>query len=137
MAGSGDQPRLEKMIAKVVPVRRRGLMFGTSNALGGLLGVVAPRRFIFERWEYPFTFGISFLLCFLVNGVLGLLRMNRGHSRSHRHRRTPGSTGVICPYLKADRNSSGFLLPYSIDAGSMGTAFYVVYAEAFGISDAF
>lgn len=145
MAGGGvTNPAWKKMIAKVVPVRRRGLMFGTSNALGGLLGVggAALSGFIFERWEYPFTFGISFLLCFLVQMVSWVvLRMNREPTVAVTATQTDAREywRNLPRILKADRNFRRFLIARTVSMlGSMGTAFYVVYArEAFGISDTF
>lgn len=145
MAGGGvTNPAWKKMIAKVVPVRRRGLMFGTSNALGGLLGVggAALSGFIFERWEYPFTFGISFLLCFLVQMVSWVvLRMNREPTVAVTAPQTDAREywRNLPRILKADRNFRRFLIARTVSMlGSMGTAFYVVYArEAFGISDTF
>jgi MFS family permease len=145
MAGGGvSNPAWKKMIAKVVPVRRRGLMFGISNALGGLMGVggAALSRVVFARWEYPTTFGISFLLCFVVQMISWcVMNLNReptvepaSQPQGAREywRRLPG-------LIRQDRNFARFLIARTISIfGTMGMAFYVVYArQVFGISDTF
>ncbi|MFO7698356.1 MAG: MFS transporter [Anaerolineae bacterium] len=143
-AGGVSNPAWKKMIAKVVPVRRRGLLFGTSNALGGLMGVggAALSRYVFARWEYPYTFGISFLLCFAAQmASWAILNLNREptvevqsqalESREY-WRRLP-------QLLRQDRNFSRFLISRTLAMlGTMGMAFYVVYArDAFQVSDVF
>ena len=145
MAGGGmTNPAWKKMIAKVVPLRRRGLLFGMSNALGGLMGVggAALSRVVFQHWEYPYTFGISFLLCFGVQMISwGVMNLNRepsvepaGPPPSARDywRRLPG-------LVQQDQNFRRFLTARIISIfGTMGMAFYVVYArQGFGISDTF
>jgi len=145
MAGGGiSNPAWKKMISKVVPVRRRGIMFGVSNALGGLMGVggAVLSRMIFERWDYPTTFGLSFLMCFFVQMLSwGVMNLNREpvvesapvvQTGRDYWRRLPR-------LLREDMNFSRFLIARTISVlGGMGMAFYVVYArEAFGVSDTF
>lgn len=59
-------PWLE-MVAKVVPVDRRGRMFGTGHAVGGLLGIgggIAARELL-VRFPYPQNFAYCFLAAFV------------------------------------------------------------------------
>jgi MFS family permease len=143
-AGGVTNPAWKKMIAKVVPVRRRGLLFGMGNALGGLLGVggAALSRYVFAHWEYPYTFGISFLLCFAAQALSWvILNLNRepevepaGQTLESREywRRLPR-------LLREDHNFRRFLISRALAMiGMMGMAFYVVYARAaFQVTDVF
>ncbi len=145
MGGGGlVNPAWKAMIAKVVPIGRRGLLFGLSNAVGGLLGMggAAISRQIFAHYDYPYSFGICFLLCGIFQLVSwGLMNLNREPaieptvlpppSREY-WRRLPS-------LLRQDRNFGRFLIARNLMIlGGMGTSFYVVYARhAFGISDSF
>jgi MFS family permease len=58
----------QDMIAKVIPVDRRGRFFGIANFIGnaaGILGAIAV-PFILEK----FTFPLGYVFCFAVTGVL-------------------------------------------------------------------
>ena len=145
MGGGGmTNPAWKKMIAKIVPLRRRGLLFGMSNAVGGLMGVggAALSQQIFRRWEYPFTYGVSFLLCFLIQLVSwGVMNLNREPAVEIK---TPSVGakeywGRLPGLIRQDRNFARFLVARIIATfGTMGASFYVVYArEAFAITDTF
>jgi MFS family permease len=143
-AGGVSNPAWKRMIAKLIPVRRRGILFGLSNALGGLMGVggATLSRYVFAHWEYPTTFAISFLLCFGTQ-MLSWFLLTLGREprvepaaqpvESHEYwRRLPR-------LLREDRNFTRFLISRALAMlGTMGMAFYVVYArEAFQVSDVF
>jgi MFS family permease len=145
MAGGGiTNPAWKKMISKVIPVRRRGLMFGISNALGGLLGVggAALSRYIFGHWQYPATFGLSFMLCFIVQMVSWVV-MGQNREPTVEPSTPPQDARAfwrqLPVILRLDRNFQRFLIARVVSIlGGMGTAFFVVYGrEAFAISDTF
>ena len=131
------------MLAKVIPVRRRGTLFGTSSALGGVLGFggAIVSRHILATYGYPLSFAISFGLCFLFQAVSYLcLVLNREPARAPEAaalsardywRRIPGM-------LRSHPNFVRYLIGNALlTFGTMGTALYIVYARrTFGISDA-
>lgn len=144
-AGGGLlNPSWKRMIAKVVPLRRRGLLFGLSNAIGGLMGVGGAwlSRYVFSTYDYPISFGIAFLLCFIAQLVSwALMTLNREPElEPSQQPRKPSEYRRHLPrILRQDLNFSRFLIARALMIlGTMGMAFYVVYARAaFGISDAF
>jgi len=143
--GSGGlgAPAWKAMLAKVIPVERRGTMFGLSSALGGLFGIggAALSRHILATYGYPLSFGISFALCaaFQVVSYTCLL-LNREPARAPQAaplgaaaywRSLPGM-------LRGHPNFVRYLVGTGLlTFGTMGTALYIVYARrAFGVSDA-
>ena len=144
--GSGGllNPAWKAMIAKVVPLRRRGLLFGMSNALGGLMGMggAAISRQVFLRYDYPYSFAIIFMFCCIAQLISwGLMSLNREPTlqprapalSNHEYwRRLP-------QLLRQDRNFWRFLVGRNLMLlGTMGMTFYIVYARfAFNISDAY
>ncbi len=144
--GSGGlvNPAWKSLIAKVIPLRRRGLLFGLSNALGGLLGMggAAISRQVFSRYDYPYSFGIAFLLCGIVQLISwGLMALNREPTVQPTELPPPSREywRRLPRLLREDRNFVRFLIARNLMIlGGMGMSFYIVYARwAFNISDAF
>ena len=146
--GSGGviSPAWKSMLAKVVRVERRGLLFGLSQALGGLLGIggAAVSRYVLTTYSYPTSFGICFLLCFVFQVMSWVcLSLNREPAKA-----PPKGKGEVSPkeywrrlpcVLKNNPNFCKYLLCRALIAlGTMGTALYIVYArDAFQVTDAF
>ena len=144
--GSGGLagPAWKAMLAKVIRVERRGLYFGLSHALGGLLGIAgaAVSRHVLARYPYPTSFGACFLLCFVFQVISwAALSLNREPAREpvkgslparDYWRRLPG-------ILRENPNFGGYLAARGLTIlGTMGTAFYVIYAsDRFHVTDAF
>ncbi len=143
-AGGLAGPAWKTMLAKVVPVQRRGSLFGISSALGGLLGLAgaAASRHVLATYAYPTSFAICFLLCFLFQVCsYAALCLNReparepeaviGSSRAY-WRQLPG-------ILRSHANFRRYLIGYALlTLGAMGTALYIVYARrTLQINDAF
>ncbi|MFO7916717.1 MAG: MFS transporter [Anaerolineae bacterium] len=144
--GSGGlaSPAWKSMLAKVIPVERRGRLFGLSRALGGLLGVggAAYARHVLDAYPYPTSFGICFLLCFCFQALSWLcLSLNREPAREPTKpeesatsywRRLPGVLGDNPNYAR-------FLVGRSlVIMSTMATTFYVIYGRAaYDITDAF
>jgi MFS family permease len=142
--GSGGLlgPGWKAMLAKVIPVQRRGAMFGLSTALGGVLGLAgaAASRYILARYAYPTSYAICFGLCFFFQLCsYTCLLLNREPARepdvsalSARDywRRLPGM-------LRGHPNFCRYLMGHALlTFGMMGTALYIVYARrTMGITD--
>ena len=69
-------PAWYAMIAKVIPVERRGLWSGLARSLGALLGVAGgvASGWLLTHWAFPQNYGYLFLLAFLFVAIswLGL-----------------------------------------------------------------
>lgn len=143
-AGGLATPSWRGMLAKVVPVERRGMLFGGSAALGGLLGVggAALSRQILAQFPYPTSFGICFMLCFVFQVCSWIcLALNR----------EPAVQPTIAPrsardywkrlptLLRQNTNYTRYLVARTLlILGGMGSAFYVIYARrVFATDDAF
>ena len=144
--GSGGlgAPAWNAMLAKVVPVRRRGLMFGLSSAAGGLLGVAgaALSRHVLATYPYPTSFGICFALCFAFQVVSWIcLSMNREPAKKPNIEAVSITTywKRLPDVLREHPNFARWLVARSLTIlGTMGTAFYVVYArKTFNVDDSF
>jgi len=143
-AGGLASPAWRGMLAKVIPVTRRGRMFGLSSALGGLLGVggAALSRQVLSRYPYPTSFGICFLLCFASHVISYIcVMLNReppresataAQSATDYWRRLP-------TILRENPNLGRYLAARALTIlGGMAATFYVIYGRKyFGISDEF
>jgi len=144
LSGGLAGPSWNQMLAKVIPVERRGFFFGLSSAAGGLLGVAgaALSRHVLGTYAFPTSFGICFLLCFAAQVLSwASVSLNREPPRPPRAeapsvaeywRRLPG-------VLRRDPNFCRYLVARAlIVLGGMGTALYVVHGKrAYGVTDAF
>ena len=137
-------PMWKTMLAKVIAPDRRGALFGTGFAIGGLLGIggsAIARQFL-SSFDYPTSFGLCFLAAFggQVLSWTGLA-LNREPAvipaaiQSSRDR----IFRWVVDELRANRNLSRYLLSQALVVfGTMGVSFYIVYARvSFEISDAF
>ena len=123
----------QDMIAKIIPVEKRGRFFGMQNFLGngtGILGALAL-PFVLERFDFPvgyiISFGAAAGLILLSWFFLAMTREPAVHSRkpavSQRAylRSLPG-------VLRRDPNFLRYLLAQVVFAlGGMATGFLVVY----------
>jgi MFS family permease len=131
------------MIAKVIPLRRRGLFTGLGHGLGALMGVAgaAVIGLVLERWPYPRNFALLFALAFgaMMVSWVGLV-LNRepanptvrpAASLGRFLRRLPG-------IMRADRNFARYIGAMAIvRAGTMAGSFFLVYgAEHFQLGGA-
>ncbi len=128
------------MIAKVIPVQRRGIWSGLGHGLGALLGVIGAYFVgrILASFPFPHNFSLLFGLAFVVVMIswCGLILT-----------REPPSTAVkervplrhylrqLPAILRRDGNYRRFLLSRSIvQLGTMAGGFFMVYGiERFGV----
>lgn len=124
----------QDMIAKVIPVEKRGRFFGISNFIGngvGILGAIAV-PFILEKYTFPlgyvFCFAVTGLFIFLSWFFLSLTREPAVYSSKP----TISQLDYIRSLpevLHRDRNFRMYLVSQIIFALSgMATGFLVVYA---------
>jgi len=124
----------QDMIAKIIPVDRRGRFFGVTNFIGngtGILGALAV-PFVIER--YPFPNG--YVLAFAAAGVMVLfswifLSMAREPAvpSSKRPVSQMDYLRTLPGVLRRDRNFSMYLLAQIVfTLSGMATGFLVVYA---------
>ena len=131
------------MIAKVIPVARRGTFSGVSHGLGALLGVAGAALVGWLLTHYPFPnnfallFGAAFLSMLVSYGWLALtreppsLQLKAYVPLRDYFRQLPA-------ILRRDRNYLRFLVSrFMIYLGAMASGFYIAYAnERFGIGGA-
>ncbi len=143
-AGGLAGPAWKTMLAKVVPVQRRGRLFGLSSALGGLLGLggAAISRHVLATYAYPTSFAICFLLCFFFQ-VCSYAAVSLNREPARRPEGVPESSQAywrqLPGILRRHGNFRRYLIGFALmTLGGMGTALYIVYARrALQISDAF
>ena len=121
------------MIAKVIPVRRRGLFSGLGHGLGALMGVAGAGALalILERQPYPRNFALLFVLAFaaMVISWVGLA-LNREPANPSLRPATPMSSYLrrLPGVLRADRNFSRYIASSAmIQLGTMSGTFLLVY----------
>jgi len=143
-AGGLAGPAWQAMLAKVIPVGRRGRLFGLSSALGGLLGIggAAISRQVLAKYPYPVSFGICFGFCFVSQVISWIcLSLNREPHRPPTKTAVPVRTywRQLPSVLSHNVNFTRYLVARSlIILGGMSTAFYIIYARnAFAIDNAF
>jgi len=129
-------------IAKIIPLRRRGLFFGLSNSLGGILGAggAAFSAYLLDRFPFPTSFAYCFLMAFIATmfswGFFAMAKEPPCPSTKPRIsqkeylRRLPD-------VLRKDRNFSVYLLSRVVMAlGGMASGFFTVYAvQRFQVPD--
>lgn len=124
----------QDMIAKIIPVEKRGRFFGITNFLGngaGVLGAMAV-PFVLDRFIFPMGYVISFavaaVLIFISWVFLSLAREPAVHSSK------PSVSQLdylrsLPQVLRRDRNFRMYLLAQIVYAFSgMATGFLTVYA---------
>ncbi|MEI6310423.1 MAG: MFS transporter [bacterium] len=133
----------EDMIAKVIPVEKRGRFYGISTFIGngtGILGALAV-PFVLERFAFP----LGFVFCFAVTG--GLLFISWVFLSLTREPAVYSSKPPVSQLnylrslpevLRRDRNFRMYLLSLIIFALSgMATGFLVVYSvQTWNLPDA-
>ncbi len=131
------------IIAKVIPVQRRGIWMGLGHGVGALLGVAAAAVVarVLEEVAYPNNFALLFALAFVFVmisfGGFALTReppsqsIKKRVTLSHYLRQLPA-------VVRQDRNYSRFLLSRTtMQLGAMAAGFYMVFGtERFAISGA-
>lgn len=120
------------MIAKVIPVRRRGLFTGVGHGLGALMGVAGAALIgvVLHHWPYPQSFVLLFVLAFGAMAVSWVgLALNREPAGIALRVRVPLTRYVrqLPGVLQNDRNFARYIgVMAVVRGGTMATAFFLV-----------
>lgn len=133
-AGGVTMPAWMDLVANVTPLRMRGKLFGYSNALGGLMGVLGGIAAQQVLADYPFPFNYS--LCFMAAAVCMLISYLSLAAIRETDRTTVAPVLPFGAYirqlpvlLRADRDFSAFLGARILTTfGTMGVGFVSLYA---------
>lgn len=127
-------PAWYDMIAKAIPVRRRGIWSGLSFGIGALMGIAgaAAAGLILVSWGYPQNYALCFLVGFAALMISwGALALNREVDSPTVKSGTPllAYLKQLPAVLRRDQNYLHFLVARSVASlGAMATGFYAVYA---------
>jgi MFS family permease len=128
-------PAWYSMIAKVIPVHRRGLWSGLGQSLGALLGIAGAKlaEGILEGWTYPRNYGLCFVLSFIAMVISwgGLSLTREPASPTVKPRTSQGLYLRRLPaLLRRDGNYVRFLISRSAaNLGTMAAGFFMVYGK--------
>ena len=131
------------MIAKVIPVQRRGVWSGLGHSLGaimGIFGAVVVGR-ILVNYAYPNNYAALFFLAFIFVAISWVgLALNREPPSIITKEPIPFTRylGQLPAVLRRDHNYTRFLISRStIQLGAMAAGFFMVYGtETFAMSGA-
>ena len=129
------------MIAKVIPVHRRGIWSGLGHGLGAVISIVVLYLValpIMGRAAYPLNFALLFVLAFaaVVVSWVGLALTREPPSAHVKQRITSNAYFRQLPsILRRDANYARFLVSRStVQLATMASAFYIVFGtDAFSI----
>jgi MFS family permease len=128
-------PAWYAMIAKVIPVQRRGLWSGLARSLGALLGIAGGvvSGWLLANWAFPQNYGYLFLIAFAVVAIswLGLAANREPPSPTVKPRTSLGNYMRRLPgMLRGNPNYVRFLISSSVvNLGTMAGGFYMVYGK--------
>lgn len=134
-AGVTGLPFIE-VVAKIIPARQRGLVFGWRGALGGVLAIVgAPVVLFFTGPDVRFDFPQNYALLFVVAGVTQMLGFFSFSLVKEPPSETNGdhprlSLGLIRTIWRADRSYRNFVRGRTLfELSSMANGLIIVYAS--------
>ena len=128
-------PAWYSMIAKVIPVQRRGLWSGLGHSLGALLGIAgaALAARILAGWSYPDSYALCFVLAFasVMVSFVGLALTREPASPTVKPRTSQRHYLRQLPtLLRRDGNYVRFLISQSVaNLGAMAGGFLMVYGK--------
>ena len=122
------------MLAKVIPLKKRGRFFGWSNFLGGGMGMLAgfSSIYILHKYSFPRNFSFCFFITFIaisISYVSIALTREPIYPLENKHPGFGEYVRKLPRLLKGDKNFSSFLFAnIFLSFGGMATAFFAVYA---------
>ncbi|MBI3960690.1 MAG: MFS transporter [Chloroflexi bacterium] len=131
------------MIAKVIPIQRRGLWSGLGHGLGALLGVAGAYAVgrILDAYVYPHNFATLVFLAFLFVMLSWIgLSLTREPPSTTTKERVPlvRYLAYLPTILRRDANYRRYLISRTVvNLGAMATGFFIVYGrERFALDGA-
>jgi len=141
-AGSA-MPAWYDMIAKVIPVSRRGLWSGLGHGIGALMAIVGAFLVgrILDGYPYPNNFTLLFVLAFGATCISFVgLALNREPPSQAVKKQVSTQTYFrqLPPLLRANANYRRFFISRTIVIlGAMATSFFIIYgSQRFGLDGA-
>ena len=125
-----------EVVAKIIPARQRGLVFGWRGALGGVLAIVgAPVVLFFTGPDARFDFPRNYALLFIFGGITQMLGFfsfslvkEPPSAPSDNHPRL--SLGLIRTIWRTDQNYRNFVRGRTLfELSSMANGLIIVYAS--------
>jgi MFS family permease len=132
-SGGIATPAWYDMIAKVIPVHRRGIWKGMAGSLGAGMGIIGAFfvGHILVSYDYPHNFAILFLAaysCLIVSWVMLALNREPPSNSTKQRLSTLQYIHHLPQVLRRNPNYTRFLVSRStIQVGTMASAFYMVY----------
>lgn len=134
-------PAFGDFVGKAIP-RRKGMLFGLSNFVGGLLGLLGASllTYLLTRLDYPqdmqYTFGLAFVASLLSFVVILLWREPPRPGKSERSNWSE-YFGNVRSLLRHRVNFRKYLVwRAALTMGDMALPFYLTHAmSTFGLSD--
>jgi len=133
--GSGSiAPAWEDMVAKVIPLDRRGRFFGIANFGGSLLGVAGAQvtAVVLARLAFPDSFALCMALAFggmFLSWVFLALNREPARPSGKEHISTAEYWRRLPGLLRRDRNFGNYLFSRALmGLGRMSMGFVTVYA---------
>ncbi len=134
-SGGIGGPAWQDMLAKIIPLRKRGRFFGRGNFLAGGVGIFAAffSIYLLKSFPFPRNFALCFLFAFIATSVAYvfspfLIRepvypvKNKESSFKEYFLQLPS-------LLRKDKNFLSFLISsIFLSCGGMATAFFAVHA---------
>jgi MFS family permease len=123
------------LIAKVIPVYRRGVWAGLGHSLGALLGMAGAglAAWALSHWPFPRGFSLCFLAAFgaMVISWIGLALNREPDTPVAKPRsRLPQYLRELPGVLRRDANYARFLAARWVSSlGGMAAGFYIVYGS--------
>lgn len=131
------------IIAKAIPVERRGIFSGIGHGLGAFIGIAGAYFVgrILDAYPFPINFAILFVTASLFMGISWIgLALNREPPSLKTKSRLPMAVflAALPRILRDNRNYSRFLLSRTtVQLGAMSTGFFMVYGtDRFAIDGA-
>jgi MFS family permease len=128
-------PAWYSMIAKVIPVERRGLWSGMGRGLGALLAIAGAQlsEYILVRWPFPTNYAICFVLAFIAVMIsfVGLALTREPASPTLKPRTSQWDYMRQLPaLLRRDYNYVRYLIARTVaNLGAMAAGFFMVYGK--------
>jgi MFS family permease len=133
--GSGAlAPAWEDMIAKIIPLERRGRFFGIANFGGALLGIAGARLTTLFLARYPFPINFGWCMASAAGAMFlswGCLALTREPARpaTKEHVSHINYLKQLPDLLRRDRNFRSYLISRAISGlGYMAAGLTAVYA---------